>query len=242
LKTLSTHPARTRRLIVAGALALTLTGLTALPASAHVRVRPDSTASGGYAGLTFRVPNESDTASTTKLVLTLPQDKPFSHVSVKPVPGWTATVAEAALPSPVIVKGATMTKAVHTITWAADKGAAIAPGQYQEFSISAGPLPAPGALALPVAQIYSDGEVVRWDEPTTEGGEEPAHPAPQFEVAPADGSSHAAASGGHVMATVEPAPTEPDTAARALAGGALVVALLAAGAQLVGARRRARSA
>lgn len=47
-------------------------GVGAQPASAHVTVRADATAAGAYAGLTFRVPNESDSASTDKLVVTLP--------------------------------------------------------------------------------------------------------------------------------------------------------------------------
>ena len=36
----------------------------------------------------------------------------------------------------------------------------------------------PGTVLLPATQTYSDGEVVRWDEPTPSSGEEPEHPAP----------------------------------------------------------------
>ena len=79
-------------------LALAATAAPALPAAAHVRVIPEATASGGYAALTFRVPNESDTAATTKLVVTLPQDRPLATVSVRPVPGWTAKDTTAKLP------------------------------------------------------------------------------------------------------------------------------------------------
>jgi uncharacterized protein YcnI len=216
--------------------------VVALPASAHVRVKPDSTESGGYAGLTFRVPNESDKASTTKLVLTLPQDKPFSHVSVKPVPGWTAAVSEAPLPTPVTVKGTTLTKAARTITWTSDKDAGIAPGQYQEFSISAGPLPAPGALVLPVAQTYSDGKVVKWDQPSTAGAQEPEHPAPQFDVTPAASTAPAADSNDTVQADAVPTQEQPDLTARWLAGGALALAVVAVGMQFRGSRLRTRAA
>lgn len=80
---------------------------TAISASAHVGVLPDSTTAGHESQLTFRVPDESN---TIKLVVTLPQDRPFTDVSTQPMPGWTAAVAEAPLPKPVNVGGATVTK------------------------------------------------------------------------------------------------------------------------------------
>ena len=53
---------------------------------------------------------------------------------------------------------------------------------YQDFDISAGPLPAAGTVALPAVQTYSDGTVVRWDQPNPSGGAEPEHPAPELVV------------------------------------------------------------
>ena len=51
-------------------LAVGLTAFLALAApiaaSAHVHVDPGSAAAGGYSTLTFKVPNESATASTTR--------------------------------------------------------------------------------------------------------------------------------------------------------------------------------
>ena len=105
-------------------LALAATAATALPAAAHVRVIPEATASGGYAAITFRVPNESDTASTTELVVTLPQDRPLATVSARPVPGWTAKVTTAQLPEVVTAKDLKLTEAPRTITWTADSTAA----------------------------------------------------------------------------------------------------------------------
>lgn len=233
-RTTSRRALRSLAITTATALALAV-GLS--PASAHVRVKPDATVSGGYAGLTFRVPNESDTASTTKLVLTLPQDRPLANVSVRPVPGWTATVVEADLPKPVTTDDATLTKAPRTVTWTATSpAAAIAPGQYQEFAISAGPLPAPGNLMLPVAQTYSDGMVVNWDEPQAEGQAEPEHPAPQFVVTAAKAADTPAASPAKTAVAAD--DTQSDLLARVLSGAALVVALAALGVQLLGRRRR----
>jgi uncharacterized protein YcnI len=238
------HTTLSRLALRSGAVAtatLFAVGIGLAPASAHVRVKPDATASGGYAGLTFRVPNESDTASTTKIVLTLPQDRPLANVSIRPVPGWTATVVEADLPKPNTNKGATLTRAPHIVTWTASTpGAAIAPGQYQEFAISAGPLPSPGLLLLPVAQSYSDGTVVNWDQPQESGKEEPEHPAPQFVVTAADFSATPAAA--VATGTVGPDSDGSDVLARSLAGAALVVGLLAIGAQFIGSRRRRATA
>lgn len=230
--------------------ALSLTGLllaaTSLPASAHVRVRADSTASGSYAGLTFRVPNESDTASTTRLVVTLPQDRPLASVSVRPVPGWKASVKTEQLPEPVTTNDLKLTEAPRTITWTAESAdARIAPGEYQEFAISAGPLPEPGMLVLPAKQTYSDGEVADWSEEAAEGEEEPEHPAPAFEVTAAEdeGGAPAAASSEETDAAPASAAVSTDvgsdTLARVLGGAALVVALVGAGAALIGLRRRA---
>lgn len=226
------------------ALTLALAALTAsaLPASAHVRVTPDATASGGYAALTFRVPNESDTASTTKLAVTLPQDRPLATVSVRPVPGWTAKVTTAKLPEPVTTNDLKLSEAPRTVTWTADSTAAgIAPGEYQEFAISAGPLPAPGTLTLPAKQTYSDGEVSDWSDVAEAAGEEPEHPAPSFEVTAAEeGGHHATADEGSETATpaTQAATADSsDTLARVLGGLALVVALAGAALALRGRRR-----
>lgn len=181
-----------RRRALAAAAGLTAATLTLLPmtAEAHVRVIPDNTSSGGYSALTFRVPNESATAGTVKLTVELPTDHPFLYVSTKPVPGWTATMKKSKLPEPVDSHGTTLTEATSSVTWTADKGNQVRPGEYQEFSISVGPLPEPGTVLLPATQTYSDGEVVAWDQPTPASGEEPERPAPQLEVVAAAAADH----------------------------------------------------
>lgn len=181
---------RRRALLTAAALAASCLTLLPTAAEAHVRVIPDNARSAGYSALTFRVPNESATAGTVKLTVDLPTDHPFLYVSTKPVPGWTATTKKSKLPKQVDSHGTTLTEAISSVTWTADKGNQIKPGEYQEFSISVGPLPEPGTVLLPAVQTYSDGEVVAWDQPTPASGEEPEHPAPQFEVVAAAGADH----------------------------------------------------
>ena len=102
---------RTLKTAAAATMTAGLLAVGAAAASAHVHVDPDDTAAGGYTHLTFNVPNESPTAKTSKLEVTLPTDTPLTSVSVKPVEGWKAVVTTTDLPKPVTVAGATVTKA-----------------------------------------------------------------------------------------------------------------------------------
>lgn len=169
-----------------------LTLVLAAPAAAHVTVNPNTATPGGYTKVTFRVPNETDTADTTKLEVNLPADKPIASVSVKPVPGWTAVAEKSKLATPIKAHDTEITEAVSKITWTAAAGSAIKPGQFQEFDVSLGPLPDSGQMIFKALQTYSDGNVVRWiDEPTTDGTQ-PDHPAPVLKLAAATAPAAAA--------------------------------------------------
>lgn len=226
-----------RRIIasLAGAGCAIVIGATA--ASAHIHVIPDTTASGADAQLTFRVPSEEPSARTTRVVLSLPQDRPLPSVAVKPVPGWTVSVTEGLLPKPVTVDGTTLTKAPRTITWTASAAAALGPDQYQDFSLAVAPLPSPGELVFPVTQTYSDGTVVRWDQPSPAGRPEPEHPAPEFVVtATAPDPATPAETQTHRTPTPDTSGTA-DPVARWLAAAALVVAVLGLAGAALGRRR-----
>ncbi|MFI7540346.1 YcnI family protein [Actinoplanes sp. NPDC049599] len=188
-----------RSAAVAGTVAA-LTLALAVPASAHVTVNPNTAVQGGYAKVTFRVPNESDTDSTTKVEVNLPADTPFASVSLKPVAGWTAAPVKSKLAKPIEAHGTQLTEAVTKITWTAAGDAAIKPGQFQEFDVSLGPLPEVPQVVFKALQTYSDGTVVRWiDEPATDGTE-PEKPAPVLKLTPAaavaDAPAAATSSGG----------------------------------------------
>ena len=231
----------TRSSAVAAAATLSVVALGVGPAAAHVRVSSADAAPGGYGELTFRVPTESDTASTVRLAVQLPTDTPLASVSTKPLPGWTATTERTTLDAPVTVHGSEVTEVVSQVVWTADPGAGIAPGEYQTFSISAGPMPDTGALALPAVQTYDDGTEAAWIEPTVDGQEEPEHPAPVLELtaAAADTQGVSAESPTDTTATSTAAATDEGTSGVAVAGLVVaVLALLAAGAALVTGRRR----
>jgi uncharacterized protein YcnI len=209
------------------ALAFALVLLTATPALAHVSVNPSEVTAGEFATLTFRVPNESDSASTVGVQIVLPEGAPFSSVSVKPTAGWEHTVAET-------------DEAVTGIAW---EGGEIAPGEFQEFEISVGPVPAVDKLEFKALQTYSDGEVVRWIDPVVEG-EDAEHPAPTATVVDGDGGGGYGEEGEREVATaaadVDPDDdaengTDPLAFAALFVGGVALVAALAA---LVMARQR----
>jgi uncharacterized protein YcnI len=161
----------------ASAMLLLATGV----ASAHVTVNPRSVAPNGYAELTFRAPNETAKANFTKLVVHLPSANPLASVSTHPTPGWTITSSKAKLPKPIVTDDGTTTEYLATITWTAT-GGGIPPGSYENFAISAGPMPASGSLTFTADQSYSDGSVVNWDQVAKPGEAEVDHPAPTLTI------------------------------------------------------------
>lgn len=234
---------RTTRRLSAALLTATLVAVTA-PASAHVSVSGDDASPGGFGVATFRVPNESDTAATTELTVTLPTDAPFAFVSAQAKPGWTVDTTTETLDDPVETGDFEVTEITTSITWTAT-GDGIAPGEYDTFGLSGGPFPETD-LVLPAVQTYDDGEVVAWDQEQT-GDAEPERPAPVLALA------GAAADEGHAHGDHASDATSDETSAvsaqvddSSADGVALVVAIaaavLAAAALLVSVRQNRRRA
>ncbi|GGL17021.1 YcnI family copper-binding membrane protein [Mangrovihabitans endophyticus] len=235
---------------MAGATAAaTLTSVLALaaPASAHVTVGSAAAVRGGYATVTFKVPSESDTAATTKLQVYLPTDTPFASVSLRPLPGWTATTAKTKLDKPITAHGTQITEAVSTVTWTASGDAAIKPGEFQTFDLSLGPMPDAGQVVFKALQTYSDGTVVRWIEEPSSDGTEPENPAPVLKLAPAAPGASAGDDDDDAVAAApaEQAAADTDTGGDGGTAGtvlgviALIVALGAAGLGALAYRRAA---
>lgn len=177
-----------RRLALIGSVAGTAVLIAAVPAFAHVGVQPASAAKGSYGTVAFKVPNERDNASTVKVEVDLPADHPISSVSTEPVAGWKIDVTRAKLATPLSVHGAQVTEAVTKIVWS---GGQIAPGQFQRFPVSLGPLPDDtGRLVFKALQTYSDNEVVRWIEEQKPGAPEPENPAPALILTTAADGTH----------------------------------------------------
>ncbi len=160
------------------------------PAGAHVTVVPDTAPKGGFQILSFSVPNEEQAANTVTLEVNLPTKSPIPSVSVQPKPGWTITVDKTTLAKPVQTDDGQVTQAVSKITWTATEGG-LAPGQFDLFTISAGPLPTnTGKLTFKAIQTYSDGTTVDWIQATVKGAPEPEHPAPVLTLTKASSGHH----------------------------------------------------
>ena len=125
-----------------------------------------------------RCPTRRRTPTPSSVEVTVPTKYPIAFVSVKPMTGWTITTEKTTLPKPVKTDDGSVTEAVSKITWTATAGG-LEPGQFDLFTVSAGPLPTkPSKLEFKAVQTYSDGTIVRWIEPTVKGTPEPEHPAP----------------------------------------------------------------
>ncbi|MBA4862993.1 YcnI family protein [Streptomyces sp. PSKA54] len=182
------------RLSVVGAAAGSAVLLLSAPAFAHVSVQPEGEAAkGGYAVIDFKVPNERDNASTTKLEVSFPTDHPLASVMPQPVDGWKVEVTKSKLDKPLELHGEKITEAVSKVTWTAD-GKGIEPGYFQKFPLSVGQLPEDtDELVFKALQTYSNKEVVRWIE-VQEGDEEPENPAPVLELSAATDDHHGSGS------------------------------------------------
>jgi uncharacterized protein YcnI len=197
------------------------------PAWAHVHASSDNGVRGAMAIVTFQVPNESNTgAATTALTVTLPN---VASAGTETMPGWTANLGRDAASG-----------SVRSVTWTAAPNGGIPVDQFALFRISV-QLPDTDTVSFPATQTYSDGSVVKWDQPPLPDGGEPEHPAPMLNLAagPASLHEHHPASGtpANHGGAPEQSKSAPDNTARVLGGAALVVGAVAIGLFLV--RRRA---
>ena len=168
-----------RRVAVASALTLTSVFFAASTAWAHVAVTsPDATPGGEMALVSFRVPNESPTADTVKVTIDLPTDTPVASVAVQPLSGWTVSTTERTLPAPVKIGNFNVSKVPASVTWTASSGTSIGQDEFQIFSITLDPVPETDTVTFTATQTYSDGTVVKWNEPEPTDGSEAEHPAP----------------------------------------------------------------
>ena len=213
-----------KTLIVAALAALVLVPA----ASAHVTVNPNEVPAGSFSRFAVRVPTERPNADTTKVVLQLPEDLAF--VSFQPKPGWTRTVTMVKLAKPVTNdEGETVTERIGTVTW---EGGKIAPGEFDEFGLSAKvPETAGQTLVFPAVQTYSNGEVVRWI-----GAADADTPAPRVALTAASQETAAPTT------TTTPASSDDDDGGRDTFTFILAIAALALAAVALVLNRRPRSA
>ncbi len=215
------------RLATGVAATIAVFAVSAPAALAHVSVTPATAEPGSTAELTFRVPNEEADAATTRLTLQIPTEQPIAQVLVQPVQGWTVTVRTTRLEQPLVTDDGTFHSVVSQVTWS---GGRIEPGQYQDFSVSADPLPEePTTLVFKALQGYSNGDVVRWIDVPEKGEDEPEHPAPTLTIEKAATLTDASPGMADNGATSDASDgSNGDSSGEVVAWIALVVSILAA--------------
>lgn len=152
---------RTSRLLVV-ACAATVALVVAASASAHARVSPSVSLANELQLYSLAIPTEKEDASTTKIVLTLPQG--FSIDSFVPSPGWTRDVQ---------ATGSGEDAVVTKVTWTGGN----VPTEEDSFFQFLAEADAPGTYTFQVQQTYSDGSIVDWHGP-----ESSEAPAPTIDV------------------------------------------------------------
>lgn len=228
------------RIAFVSATAAASIALLATPAMAHITVAPDSAQPGSAAVLTFHIPNEEATADTTRVDMQIPTDHPIAQLLVEPVPGWTVSVRTVTLAKPLVTDDGQFNQAISEIIWSGGK---IAPGQFQDFSVSADPLPEHvSQLTFKTIQTYSNGDVVRWIDVSQPGQPEPDHPAPVLALTATTGTgTNTAAAPPTTTGATATATSSPDTMTRAIALAGLACGLVALALSALSRRRRATS-
>jgi uncharacterized protein YcnI len=221
----SSHRIIRRSLIGTAAAAMLYLGpLAAITtASAHVQASSDDATRGGYATVSFQVPNESTTgADTTVLTLDLAN---ASAVRTESKPGWAAKIDRDG-------------DKVRSVTWTAAPNGGIPVDQFDVFRIAV-KLPDADSVSFPATQTYADGVVVKWDQPLVPGSPEPEHPAPTLVLTAGSTpkAAHHSAPTASAAPTAAPAALQPhkvvDNTSRILAGAALLVGALGVGLALI---------
>ncbi|MGW1085152.1 YcnI family copper-binding membrane protein [Streptomyces sp. NPDC002596] len=242
------------RIAVVGGVAASTVLILAGTASAHVSVQPQGEAAkGGYATINFKVPNERDNASTTKLEVNFPTDHPLASVMPQPVPGWKIDVTRSKLAKPLDMHGQKINEAVSKVTWTAEgskNDLGIRPGEFQQFPLSVGQLPEDAdQLVFKAIQTYDNKDVVRWIEEQKDGAEEPESPAPVLKLTAATTDEHGSTaddkSGAATAAEAKDKNTEAasassssDTTARVLGVVGIVISIAGVAFGVLAGRRR----
>jgi periplasmic copper chaperone A len=195
-----------RRVLTVGAAVAVVLVLWSGVAAAHVTVSPSSLPRGtDDAILTFRVPDESTTASVTGLEIEFPLTHPIVLVNPEAGSGWQVSVHKVALPKPVTTDDGTFT--MSQIDWS---GGSIPVGQFAEFNVLAQGIPTgTDQLVFKAVQHYSDGTSVAWIQVPDQAVPDPPHPAPVVTLTRGDasGSSGTTSSGSSSGATSSSAST-----------------------------------
>ena len=159
---MNVHSSGRRRLPISLVCVAAAALVTASVASAHARLSPPVSLAKTLQLYSLAVPTEKENAFTTKIVLTVP--KGFSIDSFVPSPGWHRVLQQT---------GSGEDAVIQQVTWT---GGHVPTEEDSLFQFLAQPASS-GKYTFQVAQYYSDGSIVDWNQAETA-----ANPAPTLEV------------------------------------------------------------
>ncbi|HTS73206.1 MAG TPA: DUF1775 domain-containing protein [Gaiellaceae bacterium] len=151
-----------RNLLRACAAAMLVALVVVSAASAHARISPAVSLAKELQLYSLAVPTEKEGATTTKIVLTVPDG--FGIDSFVPSPGWHRVVQST---------GSGEEAVVQKVTWT---GGSVPTEEDSLFQFLAQPSDAK-TYTFTVQQTYSDGSIVDWA-----GSESSENPAPTIEA------------------------------------------------------------
>ena len=166
----------TKRRFVLAAVVAGACGLLPAAAEAHVSFHPNAIPQGAYVTLYARVPNEVDHADISSVKIKLPNG--VLSALGDPPPGWSFKAKTQKLANPVKTDDGLVTTEVTEVDFT---GGHTPPGQFANLPLTLS-LPdsakAGSVVSFPTVQTYSNGEVVRWIDPSAED----EHPAPTIDI------------------------------------------------------------
>jgi uncharacterized protein YcnI len=166
----------TKRRLALATLAGGACALAPAVAQAHVSFHPNAIPQGAYVTVYVRVPNEVDHANISSVEIKLP-DGVLSALGAPP-PGWSFKARTQKLSKPIKTDDGVVSTEVTQVDFT---GGHTPPGQFANLPLT---LSLPDAakqgsvLSFPTVQTYSNGEVVRWIDPSADD----EHPAPTIDI------------------------------------------------------------
>jgi periplasmic copper chaperone A len=233
-------------IVTLGALALSVA------AQGHISLHPNAIPAGAFATLDIRVPGEQEKAHVQKVDVLFPPG--FTSVAYENVPGWSVKVVNRKLARPVQTDDGPVSQEVAQIVWSwTGPLGRVDNDQFVDFPLSVA-IPddlAGRSLQFKALQTYSDGQEVRWIDPSLQD----EHPAPTINITKQGGAIEDLAGEEAGPTPGQLATSTPVTVAKASSGASksLGVAALVLGAlglliglfaliMLVGSRRMRSSA
>jgi uncharacterized protein YcnI len=169
------------------AAAIVTIGALGLPCTvqAHISLHPNTIPAGAFATLDVRVPGEQENAYVKKVDVLFP--KGFTSVDYENVPGWTVKILNQKLASPAQTDDGPVSEEVSQIVWSwTGPLGRVSDNQFVDFPLSVAiPSDLAGkSLRFKTLQTYSNGQIVRWIDPSLEA----EHPAPTINISEEGGA------------------------------------------------------